>query len=80
MMINSLDSDGGDVGGDDDDGGGDVDDDAGGDGGQGFLRDRQPAPETANYCPRHFLPLFHSDHHHGVLEDQDDDGTGFLSF
>ena len=33
-------------GGDDDD-----DDDGGGVGGQGILRDRQPAPETANYWP-----------------------------
>ena len=33
-------------GGDDDD-----DDDGGGCGGQGILRDRQPAPETANYWP-----------------------------
>ena len=37
-------------------GGGDCDDD-GDVGGQGILRDRQPAPETANYWPS---PLFTS--------------------
>ena len=45
---------GGDCGGG---GGGDCDDDDEDGGGEGILRDRQPAPETANYWPS---PLFTS--------------------